>query len=35
MLSERDLEIADAWIRESVLDKWDHDFDDVEKEGPR
>ena len=33
MLSESDLEIADQWIRDNVLDKEDHDFDDVEEEG--
>ena len=32
MLSERDLGIADAWIREHVLDTRDHDFDDVEQQ---
>ena len=32
MLNERDLEIADQWIRRHVLDKGDHDFDDVEEE---
>jgi hypothetical protein len=33
MLNERDLEIADSWIRANVLDKGDHDFDDVEEDG--
>ena len=33
MLSERDLAVADAWIREHVLDRRDHDFDDVEEQG--
>ena len=33
MLSERDLGVADAWIREHVLDRRDHDFDDVVEEG--
>ena len=32
MLSERDLGVADAWIREHVLDTRDHDFDDVEQQ---
>ena len=33
MLSESDLEIADQWIRDNVLDKGDHYFDDVEEIG--
>jgi len=33
MLNERDLEIADQWIRDNVLDNEDHDFDDCEEEG--
>ena len=33
MLDERDLEVADRWIRDHVLDNRDHDFDDCEEEG--
>ena len=33
MLSERDLEVADAWIRKHVVDTGDYDFDDVVEEG--
>ena len=33
MLNERDLEIADEWIQEHVLEDGVHDFDDAEEEG--
>ena len=33
MLSESDLEIADQWIRDNVLDNEDHEFDDAEEDG--
>ena len=33
MLNDSDLEIADQWIRENVLDNEDHDFDDCEEDG--
>ena len=33
MLNERDLEIADQWIRENVLNREEHDFDNLEEDG--
>ena len=33
MLDERDLEVADRWIRDNVLDRENHDFDDCEEDG--
>ena len=33
MLNESDLEIADQWIRDNVLDRGDYEFDDIEEEG--
>lgn len=33
MLNERDLEVADEWIQEHVLEDGVHDFDDAEEEG--
>lgn len=33
MLNERDLEVADEWIQEHVLEDGVHDFDDAEEDG--
>ena len=33
MLNESDLEIADQWIRDNVLENEDHNFDDCEEDG--
>jgi hypothetical protein len=33
MLNERDLEVADEWIQEHVLEDGVHDFDDAKEEG--
>ena len=33
MLNERDLEVADEWIQEHVLEDGVHDFDNAEEDG--